>query len=133
MIGGLLGGLIAAWATFIPSFIWIFAGAPYIERLRGNRLLSAALSAITAAVVGVILNLAVWFALHVIFMQVEPVVLASLGPLTLSVPYPVWSTLDWQALVIAVLSAVMIFRFHLGIGKTLMAAGALGLAARFLL
>lgn len=133
LLGGLLGGLIAAWATFIPSFIWIFAGAPYIERLRGNRLLSAALSAITAAVVGVILNLAVWFALHVIFTRVEPVDLVNLGPLTLSVPQPVWSSLDWQALVIAVISTVMIFSLHLGIGKTLLAAGALGLAARFLL
>lgn len=133
LLGGLLGGVIAAWATFIPSFIWIFAGAPYVERLRGNRLLSAALSAITAAVVGVILNLAVWFSLHVIFKQVEPAALATLGQLRLSVPQPVWSSLDWQALVIAVLSAVMIFRFHMGIGKTLLAAGALGLAARFLL
>ena len=133
LIGGLLGGVIAAWATFIPSFIWIFAGAPYVERLRGNRLLSGALSAITAAVVGVILNLAVWFALHVVFTQVEPVDLVSLAPLTLSVPLPVWSSLDWQALVIAVVAAVMIFRFHLGIGKTLIAAGLLGLAARFLL
>ncbi|MBU2328166.1 MAG: chromate efflux transporter, partial [Alphaproteobacteria bacterium] len=92
LIGGLLGGVIAAWATFVPSFIWIFAGAPYIERLRGNRLLSAALSAITAAVVGVILNLAVWFALHVVFTRVEPVDLVSLAPLTLSVPQPVWSS-----------------------------------------
>ncbi|MDQ0422747.1 chromate transporter [Peteryoungia aggregata LMG 23059] len=133
LVGGLLGGLLAAWATFIPSFIWIFAGAPYIERLRGNRLLGAALSAITAAVVGVILNLAVWFSLHVVFTRVEPVDLASLGPLTLSVPQPVWSSLDGQALFIAVVSAVMIFRFHLGVGKTLIAAGALGLAARFLL
>lgn len=133
LLGGLLGGVIAAWATFIPSFIWIFAGAPYVERLRGNRLLSAALSAITAAVVGVILNLAVWFALHVIFTQVEPAKIASFGPITLSVPQPVWSTLDWRALVIAVLAAVMIFRFHLGIGKTLQVAGALGLAAHFLL
>ncbi|THV16656.1 chromate efflux transporter [Rhizobium rhizophilum] len=133
LVGGLLGGVIAAWATFIPSFIWIFAGAPYIERLRGNRLLSAALSAITAAVVGVILNLAVWFALHVIFTRVEPVNLANFGPLSLSVPLPVWSSLDWQALVIALVAAVMIFRFHLGIGKTLIVAGLLGLAARFLL
>ncbi|MFN3832028.1 MAG: chromate efflux transporter [Allorhizobium sp.] len=133
LVAGLFGGLVAAWATFIPSFIWIFAGAPYIERLRGNRLLSAALSAITAAVVGVILNLAVWLSLHVIFTQVEPVVLASIGPLTLSVPQPVWSSLDWQALIIAVIAAVMIFRFHLGIGKTLLAAGALGLIARYLL
>jgi chromate transporter len=133
IIGGLLGGVIAAWATFVPSFIWIFAGAPYIERLRGNRLLSAALSAITAAVVGVILNLAVWFALHVIFTQVEPSTFGSLGPLTLSLPQPVWSSLDWQALAIAIISALMIFRFHLGIGKTLIAAGLMGLAARFLL
>jgi chromate transporter len=133
LVGGLLGGVIAAWATFIPSFIWIFAGAPYIERLRGNRLLTGALSAITAAVVGVILNLAVWFALHVIFTRVEPVDLVNLGPLTLSVPQPVWSSLDWQALVIAVIAAVMIFRLHLGIGKTLLAAGVLGLGARFLL
>jgi chromate transporter len=133
LVGGLLGGLIAAWATFIPSFIWIFAGAPYIERLRGNRMLSAALSAITAAVVGVILNLAVWFALHVVFTSVQPVKIASLGPITLSVPLPDWPSLDWQALVIALVAAVMIFRFHLGIGKTLIAAGLLGLAARFLL
>jgi chromate transporter len=133
LLAGLLGGVIAAWATFVPSFIWIFAGAPYIERLRGNRLLSAALSAITAAVVGVILNLAVWFALHVIFTTVEPVDLASLGPLTLAVPQPVWSTLDWQALAIAVVSAAMIFRFHLGIGTTLVVAGLFGLAARLLI
>jgi putative chromate ion transporter len=133
LLAGLLGGLLTAWATFVPSFIWIFAGAPYIERLRGNRLLSAALSAITAAVVGVILNLAVWFALHVVFTRVEPVDLASLGPLTLSVPRPVWSSLDVPALAIAIVSAAMIFRFHLGVGKTLIAAGLLGLATRFLL
>ncbi|KQW31552.1 chromate transporter [Rhizobium sp. Root274] len=133
LIGGFLGGLIAAWATFIPSFIWIFAGAPYIERLRGNRLLSAALSAITAAVVGVILNLAVWFALHVVFHTVEPVSLLSLGWLKLSLPQPALASLDVPALAIAVLSAVMIFRFHMGVGKTLIAAGLLGLAVRFLL
>ncbi len=133
LLGGLLGGLIAAWATFVPSFIWIFAGAPYIERLRGNRLLSAALSAITAAVVGVILNLAVWFALHVVFTRVEPVDLASVGPLTLSVPQPVWSSLDVSALFIAIVSAVMIFRFHQGVGRTLIISGLLGLAVRYLL
>ena len=62
-----LGALITTWATFVPCFVWIFLGAPYIERLRGNVALSAALATVTAAVVGVILNLAVWFALHVIF------------------------------------------------------------------
>ncbi|MBU2327393.1 MAG: chromate transporter, partial [Alphaproteobacteria bacterium] len=78
-------------------------------------------------------NLAVWFALHVVFTRVEPVDVVSLAPLTLSVPLPVWSSLDWPALVIAMVAAVMIFRFHLGIGKTLITAGLLGLAARFLL
>lgn len=66
-LAGTLGALVATWATFVPCFIWILLGAPHIERLRGNRTLTAALSTVTAAVVGVILNLAVWFALHVLF------------------------------------------------------------------
>src|ERR1700745_699860 len=70
VLAGTLGGLIAQWATFVPSFVWIFLGAPYIESLRGNKALSAALSAITAAVVGVVLNLAIWFALHTLFHEV---------------------------------------------------------------
>src|SRR6476661_5222203 len=67
MLAGTLGGLLATWVTFTPCFLWIFLGAPYIERLRGNKGLSAALGAITAAVVGVILNLSIWFALHTVF------------------------------------------------------------------
>ncbi len=67
---GVLGAAMTTWATFAPCFLWIFAGAPFIEQLRGNRQLAGALAAITAAVVGVILNLAVWFALHVLFHQV---------------------------------------------------------------
>ena len=73
MLAGTLGGLLATWVTFTPCFLWIFLGAPFIERLRGNKGLSAALSAITAAVVGVILNLAVWFAIHTVFRQTMPV------------------------------------------------------------
>src|SRR3989441_383022 len=73
MLAGTLGGLLATWVTFTPCFLWIFLGAPFIERLRGNKALSAALSAITAAVVGVILNLAIWFAVNTVFRQVQPV------------------------------------------------------------
>src|SRR5450756_822048 len=73
MLAGTLGGLLATWVTFAPCFLWIFLGAPFIEALLDNKTLSAALSAITAAVVGVILNLAIWFAVHTIFTKVYPV------------------------------------------------------------
>src|SRR5215813_11536720 len=73
MLVGTLGGLLATWVTFVPCFLWIFVGAPFIEVLRGNTALNGALSAITAAAVGVILNLAIWFAVHVIFREVVPV------------------------------------------------------------
>ena len=72
MLAGTLGGLLATWVTFTPCFLWIFVGAPYIEALRGNKALAGALSAITAAVVGVILNLSIWFALHTLFRQTFP-------------------------------------------------------------
>ena len=141
-LGGVLGGLLAAWATFVPSFVWIFAGAPYVERLRGNRMITAALSAITAAVVGVILNLAVWFALHVLFAEVGR---WSIWPATaevpggaapafsVSLPLPDLATLDPAALVLALLSAVMIFLLKQGMGRTLMAAAALGLVYRLVM
>lgn len=67
LISGTLGGLLTTWVTFVPCFLWIFLGAPFMESVGSNKALSAALSAITAAVVGVILNLAIWFALHVLF------------------------------------------------------------------
>src|ERR671933_381343 len=73
MLAGTLGGLLATWVTFTPCFLWIFLGAPFIEVMRGNKALAGALSAITAAVVGVILNLAIWFGLHTLFRQVRPV------------------------------------------------------------
>ena len=79
-MAGTLGGLLATWVTFTPCFLWIFLGAPFIEVLRGNRALSGALSAITAAVVGVVLNLAIWFAIHTIFGQVQPVRWGPFGP-----------------------------------------------------
>src|ERR1700755_2307663 len=69
LMAGTLGGILATWVTFTPCFLWIFVGAPYVEALRSNKALSAALATITAAVVGVVLNLAVWFALHVLFAE----------------------------------------------------------------
>ena len=71
MTAGVLGAAMTTWVTFAPSMLWIFAGAPFVEQLRANRQLSGALAAITAAVVGVILNLSVWFALHVLFGKVD--------------------------------------------------------------
>ena len=73
MLAGALGGLIATFVTFAPCFLWIFLGAPYVERLRGHRPLAGALAGITAAVLGVILNLAIWFAIHVVFREVVAV------------------------------------------------------------
>jgi chromate transporter len=127
LAAGALGAGVTAWVTFAPSFLWIFAGAPYVERLRGNRGLAAALSGITAAVVGVILNLAVWFALHVLFARVDE---ARAGPLHLQVPD--WRTLDPASLLIAIGAAVAMFRFRWGMLPTLAAAAAVGVAVRLI-
>jgi chromate transporter len=120
-LAGTLGGLLTTWVTFVPCFLWIFLGAPFIERLRGNKALSGALAAITAAVVGVILNLAVWFGLHVLFRQVDEV---RVGPLTLDVP--AISSLDLAAFVLFVASAVALFKLRVGVVPTLLAAAGAG-------
>src|SRR3954471_13635755 len=96
MVAGTLGGLLATWVTFAPCFLWIFVGAPYIEALRGNKALAGALSAITAAVVGVILNLSIWFALHTLFRQTVPI--QGLG---LSFDAPVLTSIDVPALLLS--------------------------------
>jgi chromate transporter len=121
MVAGVLGSIIITWVTFTPCFLWIFLGAPYIEHLRGNRSLGSALSAITAAVVGVVLNLAVWFSLHTVFATVNE--LHVLGARLL---VPVWSTLDVASALIAVASFVAMFRFKLGMITTLGGSVALG-------
>jgi len=113
-IAGVIGASLTTWVTFVPCFLWIFLGAPYIERLRANKALSGALTAITAAVVGVILNLAVWFSLHVLFRQVG---ISRWGPMGVSTP--VWSTLDLAALALAIVALACLFRFHLGLIATL--------------
>jgi chromate transporter len=107
--------------TFVPCFLWIFVGGPYIEALRGNTALSAALSAITAAVVGVVLNLAVWFALHVVFGEVDEMHL-----LALRLYVPVWSSLKLAAFVLAAGSLVAMLRFKVGMMPTLGASTVLG-------
>jgi chromate transporter len=118
---GVLGAALTTWVTFAPCFLWIFAGAPYVEALRGRRALDAALSAITAAVVGVVLNLAVWFALHVLFGTIDE--RRVLG-LRLLVPDP--SSLDPVSLAIAVGAAVAMLRLHVGMVPTLAASAAAG-------
>ncbi|HUP21420.1 MAG TPA: chromate efflux transporter [Thermoanaerobaculia bacterium] len=115
LLAGVLGSVVATWVTYTPCFLWIFLGAPYIEWLRQRRSLTHALSGITAAVVGVILNLAVWFALHTLFGIVHEVELA-LGRLWL----PAWSTLDWGAAAIAALSFASLFALRWGIMRTLL-------------
>ncbi|HEX3430754.1 MAG TPA: chromate efflux transporter [Rhizomicrobium sp.] len=111
---GVLGGLLAMWSTFVPPFIWIFVGGPYVEALIGNVSLNDALSAVTAAVVGVILNLAVWFAIHAIFGTVN--VVTGYG---LHLAAPELSSVNWTTLALAVAAAIAIFRFHLGMLATL--------------
>lgn len=123
LAGGLLASVVATWATYVPCFLWIFLGAPYIERLRGNQALSGALTAITAAVVGVILNLSLWFALHTLFGRVEE---RFWGPVRLEVP--VWSTVNWAAVVLAVVAGLALFRFKLGTLPTLALTTVLGAA-----
>jgi chromate transporter len=114
MLAGTLGGLLATWVTFTPCFLWIFLGAPFIETLRGNKALSAALSAITAAVVGVVLNLAIWFAIHTIFRQTIPV---RAFPLSFDAPNP--ASVDPWALSLSLAAAIAIFRFKVGMIPTL--------------
>jgi chromate transporter len=130
VVGGIVGAFLVAWATFVPSFIFIFAGAPYIERLRGNRTLSGALSAITAAVVGVILNLAIWFGLHVLFREVGTIEL--LPAISLDLALPVWSSLDPAALAFFAGSAFLLFGLKLSMVSVLGLCAAAGLVIRLL-
>jgi chromate transporter len=122
LTAGIIGGLLATWVTFVPCFIWIFLGAPYVERLRGNVRLSAALATVTAAVVGVILNLALWFALHVLFAEIDEV---HFGPMRLLLP-DVTSLNPW-AFLIAAAAMLAMLRFHVGIVLTLAGAALAGI------
>jgi chromate transporter len=116
LLAGTLGGLLATWTTFVPCFLWIGLGAPFIERLRDNKPLSGALAGITAAVVGVILNLAIWFALHTIFR--ETIHVRDFG---LAFDMPVLASVNPWAFVLSLAAMVAIFRFKTGTIRTLAA------------
>jgi chromate transporter len=122
LIAGTLGGLLATWVTFAPCFLWIFLGAPYIEVLRGNRALSGALTAITAAVVGVILNLAIWFGIYTIFGGVRPF---EWGPVSFDMP--VWESINLWALLLSGAAIIAMFRFKIGMLPTLAATSLAGI------
>jgi chromate transporter len=123
MLAGTLGGLLAMWCTFVPSFLWIFMGAPYVEALLGNHRLNAALSAVTAAVVGIILNLAIWFGLHTLFASVDQT--RRFG-VTLNIPD--LASLNLPALVLALAAMIAMFRFRLGVIPVLLASCLAGMA-----
>jgi len=125
---GLLGAALTTWVTFVPAMLWIFAGAPFIEQLRGNRQLAGALAAITAAVVGVILNLSVWFALHVLFGKVTEM---HLGPLRWYAFDPL--ALDIRAAVLAAIAAVLAFGLHRSLIEVVVAMAALGVVTQYVL
>ncbi len=124
--GGLLLGLLAAlvtlWVTFVPCFLWIFAGAPYVARLLHMPRLSGALQSITAAVVGVILNLSIWFSAHVFFARIDTV---EIGPM--HILKPELSSVDWLAATIALVAAVLLLGLRIGLGRTLLAGATMGM------
>jgi chromate transporter len=128
VVAGVLGSVITTWVTFVPCFLWIFLGAPFIEALRGKQWLNAALSTITAAVVGVVLNLAVWFALHTLFGGVDE---RHVGPLRLLLP--VASTIDPVAVALSVGAFIALFRFKTGMVVTLGASALVGAVAHLAL
>jgi chromate transporter len=125
---GVLGAAMTTWVTFVPSMLWIFAGAPFVEPLRANRRLSGALAAITAAVVGVILNLSVWFALHVLFGKVTEM---RAGPLRWYAFDPL--ALDLRATALAAIAAVLAFGFHRSLIEVVVAMAALGVIVQLTL
>ena len=123
LTAGVLGGVLTTWVTFVPCFLWIFLGAPFVEALRGAKALNAALAAITAAVVGVILNLAIWFALHVLFAEVAAV---RIGPMTLDVPD--LASVNLPGLLLSLAAGVAAFRFKVGVIPLLLSCAAAGVA-----
>lgn len=123
LLMGIAGAAVTLWATFTPCFLWIFAGAPYVEQLQHAVRLRAALAAVTAAVVGVILNLSLWFGLRVLFGQFGRI---EIGPVTLDVP--ILQSIDWRAAVLSIVAGVALFRFKAGVIVTLMICAAASFA-----
>jgi chromate transporter len=123
----ILGSALTTWVTFVPPMLLIFAGAPFVEQLRANQRLSGALAAITAAVVGVVLNLTVWFVLHVLFASV---VEQRAGPVRWFAFDPM--TIDLKVGILALIAAILAFRFHRGLVELVLVMAALGIAVRLL-
>ena len=121
LVAGALAGTLTTWVTFVPCFLWIFAGAPFVESLRGNRALASALAAITAAVVGVILNLAVWFTLHTLFRTQQEL---------WGMDLPVLASVDLPALVLTLAAIIAVFRLRLGMLTVLAGCAVAGLLWR---
>jgi chromate transporter len=124
MVAGAIGSVITVWVTFAPSFMFILVGAPWVERLTSNQRLASALAGVSAAVVGVVLNLAVWFAIHTLFGRVDD---RSVGPMTIPVPEP--ATFSPVLAAIALIAAIALFRFRIGMLWVLAGGAALGLLA----
>jgi chromate transporter len=122
LLAAVLGSLLVVWVTFVPSFLFIFLGAPYVERLRGNRTLQSALTGVTAAIVGVIANLALYFALHTLFSETRT---PSWGPV--SIELPVWSSYVWETWLIAVIAGVLVFALRWSVLRTLGVCAVLGI------
>ena len=127
VLAGILGSVVTLWVTFTPCFLWIFLGAPYVEKLRDNTHITAALSGITAAVVGVVLNLAVWFGLHVSFASIGEV-----GLLGMTLPTPDFATADLGSIGLTILAGAMLLWWHQGVFRTLLACAVLGMALSYL-
>ena len=127
LVAGIIGAGLTTWVTFAPCFMWIFAFAPWIERMENASWLKGGLATLTAAVVGVIANLTVWFALHVFFSQIDE---RQLGPLRLYWPDP--ESFSWQATLLAIFAAFLIFRLKWNVIAVLIAAGLGGLGLSFI-
>ena len=127
LLAGLLGALLTTWVTFVPCFLWIFALAPWMERLERAQGLKGGLACVTAAVVGVIANLTAWFALHVLFARLSA---AALGPVTLI--WPELASLDWRAALLAAIAAALVFRARWGVMPVLGLSALAGLALSLL-
>lgn len=121
---GVIGSILTTWVTFAPCFLWIFLGAPYIEALRSNRALHAALSGVTAAVVGVVLNLSVWFALHTLFGKTQPMRYG-----WFAFDWPQWQTIHLVAAVLVIAALLAMLRFRIGMGWTLLGSAIVGAAS----
>lgn len=128
MTAGALGAVVATWVTFVPSLLWIFLGAPYVERLRGRRSLTAALNTVTAAIVGVVLNLAVWFTIYTLFDEVT--LRRHFGAV---LHQPALHSINWAALAITVAALVLVFRYKVPTIRLVLGSAVIGIAHQLLI